>query len=82
MLLGLPCIASNVGGCADMLENGKEGYLYPFDETYKLAYYIKKIFDDISLAKKLGIEAKKKANITHNREENNKILYNIYKSIM
>lgn len=82
MLLGLPCIASNVGGCADMLENGKEGYLYPFDETYKLAYYIKKIFDNISLAKKLGIEAKKKANITHNREENNKILYNIYKSIM
>lgn len=82
MLLGVPCIASDVGGCADMLTNKEEGYIYPFEETYKLAYYIKEIFDDASLAKKLGIAARKKANITHNREENNKNLYNIYKSFI
>ena len=43
MLLGVPCIASNVGGVADMLTPNLEGYLYPFDEYYKLAYYLMEI---------------------------------------
>ncbi|MEE0726992.1 MAG: glycosyltransferase, partial [Clostridium saudiense] len=82
MLLGVPCIASDVGGCADMIQHKKEGFLYPFDESYKLAFYLCKVFDDYMLASSLGLEARKKARITHDKEKNNEILYEIYKKVI
>ena len=82
MLLGMPCIASDVGGCADMMEHKKEGLIYPFDESYKLAFYLCKVFDDDLLANSLGQEARKKAHITHNKEKNNEVLCEIYKKII
>lgn len=82
MLLGVPCIASDVGGCADMMEHKKEGFIYPFNESYKLAFYICKIFEDDVLASKIGKEAKKRALVTHDREKNNEALYKIYENIM
>lgn len=82
MLLGVPCIASDVGGCADMMEHKKEGFIYPFNESYKLAFYLCKIFDNESLASKLGQEAKKKALITHDKDKNNEILCGIYGEIL
>lgn len=82
MLLGLPCIASNVGGNGDMLENNKEGYLYPFTETYKLAYYIKKMFDNPVNATELGKNAKLKASLTHDRDININSLLSIYKEVL
>ena len=46
MLLGVPSIASYVGGVSDRMESHKEGYLYPYDEPALLAYYICKIFEN------------------------------------
>lgn len=82
MLLGVPCIASDVGGCADMMEHKKEGFIYPFNESYKLAFYLCKIFENEVLASELGQQAKKKALITHDKEKNNEKLCRIYKEIM
>lgn len=82
MLLGVPCIASNVGGTQDMLEHGREGFLYPYNETYRLADYIRRIFDDKQLACDIGKSAKKKAEITHDRTKNNEVLCSIYNDIM
>ncbi len=82
MLLGVPCIASDVGGCGDMLKNNIEGYVYPFNESYKLAYYIKKVFDNPELALKLGMNASNRAKLTHNRDINNNVLYTIYESLL
>lgn len=45
MILGVPTISSDVGGVKNMLVHEQEGYIYPFDEPYMLAYYIKKIFE-------------------------------------
>ena len=81
MLLGLPCITSDVGGCADMIKHKEEGFVYPFNESYRLAYYIKEIFDNKQLASNLGMKAKKRAVITHDREKNNEALCDIYKEI-
>lgn len=82
MLLGVPCIASDVGGCADMMKHEVEGFIYPFNESYKLAFYLKKIFENESLAQELGKKAREKALITHDKEKNNKVLCEIYKEIM
>ena len=45
MILGVPCVASNVGGTPSMLCDGRDGFLYPFDEPEKAAEYISGIFE-------------------------------------
>lgn len=78
MLLGVPCVSSNVGGVADLLEDREDGFLYPFSEYYMLAYYLSVLFDDVELASKFGLNAKKHASITHNPERNFEKLIKIY----
>ncbi|MDD3187683.1 MAG: glycosyltransferase family 4 protein [Bacilli bacterium] len=82
MLLGMPCVASNVGGTSDMLIDKKEGLLYPFTEPAMLAMYISKVFDNDKYALELGKEARKHALITHDREKNAKQMLNIYDQII
>ncbi|MGG0259141.1 glycosyltransferase [Bacillus mycoides] len=82
MILGLPCIASDVGGVSDLLKHGQEGFIYQTDAPYMLAYYINEIFSKKELASDLAKEAKKKAMITHNREENTNKIISIYENII
>lgn len=82
MLLGMPIVASAVGGIPDMLEDKKEGYLYQSDASYMLAHYIMKVFEDIVEAKNMGVKARKKALHTHDRELNNQNLIEIYKKVI
>jgi glycosyltransferase involved in cell wall biosynthesis len=82
MLLGVPCVASDVGGVVDMLKHKDEGFVYPADAPYMLAHYICEIFSDDSLAKKISSNAKSRAMITHNRDVNSNRLKEIYKNII
>ena len=45
MILGMPCVASNVGGTASMLRDGVDGYLYPFDKPEEAARYIGRVYN-------------------------------------
>ena len=81
MLLGMPVVASNVGGVADMLEHNKEGYLYQADAPYLLAYYIVEFFENQDREKEFGQKAKIHAAKTHNKKENFQKLLQIYESI-
>ena len=54
MLLGLPCISSHVGGVANMLVHGVEGFLYPSDEPYMISYYVCKLFENDNLARRFS----------------------------
>lgn len=81
MLLGVPVVASDVGGTHNMLVHGEEGYLYPADEAYMLSYYICKIFESRELAERLSRNAQKHAKITHNPDINLKGLMEIYHEI-
>lgn len=81
MLLGMPCVSSNVGGVSDLLIHKKEGFTYPYSEPAMLAYYIEKIFEDDSLAIELGKNAHIHAVKTHNREINSESTIKIYKEI-
>ena len=57
MSLGVPCIASCVGGIQDMIRDREDGYIYPFDEPYMLAHYICQIFENCELAENIGKKA-------------------------
>jgi len=82
MILGVPCVASDVGGVKNMLKHGEEGYVYPYDEPYMAAYYISKIFDDEKLAQDFSIKAKKHAEHTHNIDINIMTSIDIYNEVM
>lgn len=82
MLLGVPCISSEVGGVKNLLKHNEEGFLYQMDAPYMLAYYIKKMFGMGKQAELMGINAKKHAEKTHDREHNLKTLLKIYEDIL
>lgn len=81
MLLGVPVISSYVGGVSSLITNKVEGFLYPADEPYMLAYYIEKIFKDRELAFTFSNNARKRAQKTHDKEQNYKDLLSIYADI-
>lgn len=81
MILGVPCVASDVGGVKNMLTHNEEGFIYPHDEEYMLAYYVTQIFENDSLAQKFSKNASTHASDTHNRQNNLKTLTNIYRKI-
>ncbi|UZQ50359.1 glycosyltransferase family 4 protein [Clostridium kluyveri] len=81
MLLGVPVVSSIVGGVHNLLEHAREGFLYPADEPYMMAYYVCRIFDNKALACKLSRNARKQALQTHDEDENLKELLNIYRCI-
>lgn len=82
MLLGVPCVASAVGGVPDMLEDGVEGLLYPRGNCEQLVTCISRIFDDAGLACKMSEAASKRARITHNGDTNYHRLIEIYNTMM
>lgn len=82
MVLGVPCIASYVGGIPDMLKHGKEGFLYQVDAHYMLAYYICEIFQKEDVALRISENARKRAHKTHSVEMNTKRLLEIYEEIL
>lgn len=82
MLLGVPCISSDVGGVKDMLEDRVEGYIYPNDEFYMLAYYIKKVFEQKGEIEELTSKAREHARDTHDPEKNSAEVLRIYSSIV
>lgn len=81
-LIGTPCIASYVGGTMDMIEDGKTGFLYRFEETTVLAQKVCQIFANKELAKEISRQEIQTALIRHNKERNANQLLSIYKAII
>ena len=82
MLLGTPCISSDVGGVNDMLRRDEEGFVYPYDEYYMLAYYIKYVFDCKKRIASVTKKAQEHARITHDPMINSNGVMDIYKEII
>ena len=68
MLLGVPCIASCVGGMQDLIKDRVDGFLYPFDEPYMLAHYICALFENNELACDISNNARKNALKTYDKD--------------
>ena len=82
MILGIPCVASDVGGVSDMLKHKEEGFVYQADASYMLAHYICEIFENGELAIKLSASAKERALKTHSPLMNTKRLIEVYETIL
>lgn len=81
MLLGVPCVASDVGGVKDLLRHGREGRVYQSTAPYMLAYHIGEIFALEQEAEDLGQAARHHALQTHDPKENLDTLIEVYQTI-
>ena len=78
-LLGMPCVASYVGGVPDLMV-GFENWMYRFEEIEMLAEKICSIFknvDEVTLDNQ-----RKNALDRHNKNQNSQMLLNIYQEIL
>ena len=82
MVLGVPCVASDVGGVSDMLKHKDEGFVYQTDAPYMLAHYVCEIFENEDLALKFSKNAREHALTTHDRDANTRRLIEIYRDII
>ena len=80
-ILGVPCVCSYVGGTPSIVEDGKTGILYRFEEYEMLAHHIMEIFRNKELASAISKEARVVALERHNALKNTKETFEIYKKI-
>lgn len=81
MLLGVPCVASDVGGVSNMMTHGSEGYVYQSTAPYMLAHYILEIFAEPEKAAAMGGQARHHALATHDPAANLDALLAIYREV-
>jgi len=81
-ILGVPSIASSVGGIPDMLVHNRTGLLYEFEETETLAKHIRRVFTDSNFAKEISNQSIKVASKRHDPTENCKKTLSIYREII
>jgi glycosyltransferase involved in cell wall biosynthesis len=81
-IMGVPCVASYVGGVTDRIEHGVDGFFYQHDAPYMLAFYICRIFESDALALTLSENAIKSAQTVNNADENLNRLLCIYKQVL
>lgn len=82
MVVGVPCVASDVGGNANMLNYGTSGLLYCHDEPEMLAARIASIFECDELKKQVAENAYQTARSRHNPKELPERLMGIYAQII
>jgi glycosyltransferase involved in cell wall biosynthesis len=82
MTVGMPCVASYVGGIPDMVETGKTGILFPAGDAEMLADSIRRVFRDDDLAKRIGAEARRVALTRHDPETVVTQLLDAYRQII
>lgn len=82
MVLGVPCVASDVGGVRDMLDGEKEGFVYPSGNVDALAADIMAVFSMEETAAAMGMAARSHALHTHDPEKNLQDLIKIYETLM
>lgn len=79
MLLGVPCVASDVGGVSTMLTHYEEGFVYQSTAPYMLAHYVDRIFSMEEKAASLGQAAAAHARGTHDPRKNLEDLLGVYR---
>ncbi len=81
MILGVPSIASDVGGVSNLVDHRVDGLIYRTDAPEILAYYMYSIMLDDNLANSLSINARQKAAKVYDREINIKDILSMYDTI-
>lgn len=66
-LLGIPCIAANVGGIPTVINDGLTGYLVPANDPYQMAFLMKFLAEHKEVNLEMGKRAKEVAMERHDR---------------
>lgn len=82
LMIGTPVVSSDVGGVKNFITHGQNGYLFPIDEPYMIAYYIDKLFDNDRLAERLCEAGRASARDLYSRSDNGENLISLYKVMM
>lgn len=82
MILGMPVVAARVGGIPDFIEDGRNGLLFPGGHVEELTRCVKRIFEEPDQIRRMGLEARRQAQVTHNADTNFARLLEIYRSIV
>lgn len=80
--LGVPIIATYVGGLPSLIDNGIDGVLVPANAPYRLAYEVIQLSSDTERQLKYSAESISKAHDRHNQDNIYKELLACYKSII
>ncbi len=81
MVLGVPTVASFVGGVDDMIKN-KDILLYRYGDIEVMAYQIKRLFDSKELCQTLSLKSKTYSRVEYNQERTRKDLLYCYDKIL
>lgn len=81
-IMGVPSVASYVGGIPDRIDHGKNAFMYPYTEYSMLAELISNLFDNDELCIEFGLNSKKNAKARHYRSENARRLIDIYYEVI
>ncbi len=82
MILGLPCVASDVGGTSSMLNDGEDGFLYECGSDADLIGKISGIFDNEAGLEALSRKAVKTASRLYDPDKNSRGYFEIYDKLM
>ena len=81
-LLGVPVVATNVGGIPSLIENDKTGFLVPANDPYQTAFVINSLATDKEMNLEIGNQARMVAIKRHDKKEIVKSLINTYNDIL
>lgn len=81
-VVGCPVIAANVGGISSLVEDFHTGFLYPYNEPFKLAFLIIKLLNNKEILEDISRNEIKGATERHNPENIKRDLLNIYSYIV
>ena len=68
-ILGIPIVATNVGGTSSLVEDGKTGFLFPATDPYMAVYHIKELIENHNLNIEIGNNACESARLRHDKKE-------------
>lgn len=80
--LGVPVLATYVGGIPSLVEDGHTGILFPANDPYSLAGHLQVIHNNRQFSENLGNAARRIAIDRHNPDSIGASLLNIYKSVL
>ncbi len=77
-MLGVPIIATNVGGLSTLIEHRRTGLLVPANAPYELAYWLKELIGNKMLAESLSVNGSQMALERHNKSKIVQALFSAY----
>lgn len=82
MAAGLPCVATDVGGNAEAIQDGESGLIVPPENSASLSRAILRILQDENLAEKMSTAARSSAEANFSSEAMLQKITDLYRSLL